>query len=60
MVEVGDQPPDPARCQSQDDLGRLHHDEVHDIWYECRWDPSNRVYTWAILPPFDDVSHDAN
>jgi hypothetical protein len=60
MIEASQQPPDPTRCQCDDDVGRLYHDEALDIWYECFWDSRRGVYTWAILPPDDDVSDGAS
>jgi len=34
MIEASQQPPDPTRCQCDDDVGRLYHDEALDIWPE--------------------------
>jgi hypothetical protein len=45
--------PTRMRADSADDVGKLHHDEQRDVWYECVYDPRKRVYTWAILPPAD-------
>jgi hypothetical protein len=50
-----DGPPDPKACRSQDDEGKLHHDVLADIWYECILDDRRRAYTWVILPPDDAV-----
>ncbi|HSL14656.1 MAG TPA: hypothetical protein VK962_00135 [Actinomycetota bacterium] len=47
-------PPDPERCRGPADLGKLHHDEEDDIWYECVFDSRRGVYTWAILPPVEE------
>ncbi len=56
-VSVSDGPPEPASCTSADDIGRLHHNETDDVWYECVFESRRRVYTWTMLPPADDA-HD--
>ena len=45
--------PNPGECRSHADVGKIHHDEAEDIWYECVFDPRRRVYTWTIVPPVD-------
>jgi hypothetical protein len=54
VIDTAANPPDPTRCQSSEDVGRLHHDETLDVWYECFWDTRHRVYCWAIVPPVDE------
>lgn len=54
MTQIPGHPPDPAECASSEHVGRLHHDDTVDIWYECFWDPHLGVYTWAIIPPADE------
>ena len=46
-------PPDPRDCVQPSDIGKLHHDPVDDIWYECIFDSRRSEYTWAIVPPAD-------
>lgn len=48
-----DQGPNPDECKEPEDLGKIFHDEEHDIWYECVFDQRNKVFTWTILPPED-------
>src|SRR2546422_7668414 len=43
--------PNPDDCRGAADVGKLHHDQERDIWYECVFDQRKNVYTWAILPP---------
>ena len=40
-----------ADCVGPADVGKLHHDEVSNTWYECFWDERHGVYTWVIVPP---------
>jgi len=48
------QPPEPAECTHAGDLGKMHHDSLHEIWYECVYDTRRELYTWTILPPNED------
>jgi hypothetical protein len=45
--------PDPQECSGPKDAGKIHHDEEHDIWYECVLDRRRGAYTWAIVPPVE-------
>jgi hypothetical protein len=42
--------PDPVDCRGPSDVGKIHHDDERDIWYECVFDEHKPVYTWTILP----------
>lgn len=42
--------PDQTECRGSADVGKIHHDEDADVWYECVFDPRRQVYTWAIVP----------
>lgn len=46
--------PDPGKCRSRSDVGRLHHDTDKDIWYECIFEPHRKVFIWTTLPPGND------
>lgn len=54
LSESDGPPPPPGQCKDATDVGRIHHDEIADIWYECAFDDRRRVYTWVILPPGDE------
>lgn len=45
--------PDPIECRGGADVGKIHHDEEQDFWYECMFDPRRQVYTWTIVPPVE-------
>jgi len=47
--------PAPDDCRGAVDVGKLHHDEEPDIWYECVFDQRKNVSRWTILPPGDDL-----
>lgn len=45
---------DPDGCRGPTDIGKIHHSEEQDIWYECVYDQRKGVYTWTTVPPSDE------
>ncbi len=37
-------------CAQASEVGRVHFDEVNDIWYECMHDKRRDVISWVIVP----------